>query len=57
MPAVTNWAGFAESPRFALPHDITLRGVTLYAQAAVVDPLAPVLGVAFSAGLRLVLGD
>jgi hypothetical protein len=54
--AVTNWAGFAEAPRVAIPIDIALRGVTLHAQALVVDPQA-VLGLAFSAGLRLVLGD
>ena len=55
--AVTNWAGFAESPKFALPLDITLRGVTLYAQAFVADRQGPVLGLAFSAGRKLMLGD
>ncbi len=57
LPAVTNWAGFAESPRFALPLNINLRGVPLYAQAFVADPQGTALGLTFSAGLRLVLGD
>src|SRR5262249_21144424 len=48
--------GFATTPGIALPLDITLRGVTLYAQSVVVDPLAAP-GLAFSAGLRLVFGD
>jgi hypothetical protein len=55
--AATNWAGFAETPRLALPLDITLRGTTLYAQAFIADPQGPVLGLSFSGGLKLVLGD
>jgi hypothetical protein len=55
--AASNWSGFAEATRFAIPPDITLRGRTVYAQAFVADPQGPVLGVAFSAGLRLVLGE
>jgi hypothetical protein len=55
--AATDPAGFAETAPFALPLDNTLRGATLYAQAFVVDPQGPVLAVAASAGLRLVLGD
>ncbi len=55
--AVTNRAGFARSPRFALPLDPNLRGFTVYAQAFVVDPKGPALGLSFSAGLKLVLGD
>jgi hypothetical protein len=32
-------------------------GSSLYAQAFVADPQGPVLGLAFSAGRKLVLGD
>ena len=55
--AVSDGAGFAQAPRFALPLDITLRGAMFYAQAFVVDPQGPVLGLAFSVGERLLLGD
>ena len=57
LVAVTNWAGFARSQRFALPFNNNLRGLTLYAQAFVADPQGPVSGLTFSAGLRLVIGD
>jgi hypothetical protein len=57
LPAASNWAGFAETSRFAIPLDVGLRGVTLHAQAFVVDPRGPVLGLTFSAGRTLVLGD
>ena len=57
LAAVSNRAGFAETPSFALPIDLTLRGSSLYAQAFVADPQGPVLGLAFSAGRKLVLGD
>jgi hypothetical protein len=57
MFAISNWAGFAEAPRFALPLDVALRGAAAYAQAFVGDPQGPVFGLAFSAGLRLTLGD
>jgi hypothetical protein len=57
LVAVSNGAGFASTPNLPLPLDITLRGATLYAQAFVVDPQGPVLGLAFSAGRKLVLGD
>lgn len=57
LVAPTNWAGFAESAPFALPLDISLRGATVYAQAFVMDPQGPMLGMAFSQGRRLVLGD
>jgi len=55
--ASTNGAGFAESPKLALPADGALRGVTLYAQAIVVDPQGAAYGLAFTAGRKLVLGD
>jgi hypothetical protein len=54
--AVTNATGFATTPAIALPLDSTLRGVTLFAQAAVVDPQSTP-GIAFTAGRLLVLGD
>jgi len=54
--AVTNATGFATTPAIALPLDSALRGVTLFAQAAVVDPQSTP-GIAFTAGRLLVLGD
>jgi hypothetical protein len=54
---VTNATGFAESPPLAIPLDTTLRGVALYAQAFVADPQGPALGLAFSQGTQLLLGD
>jgi hypothetical protein len=54
---VTDAAGFIESPLLSVPMDAALRGVALYAQAFVADPQGPVLGLAFSAGRRLVIGD
>jgi hypothetical protein len=54
--AITNAAGFAESPRFAILHDPALWGLTLHAQAGVLDAQAP-LGFALSAGRTLVVGD
>jgi hypothetical protein len=54
--APSNWGGFAETPKLNVPFDTGFRGATLYAQAFVADTQAP-LGVAFSAGLKLVLGD
>ena len=49
--------GVAESARYALPFDLTLRGAVVYAQAFVADPQGPVFGLAFSAGARLTFGD
>ena len=57
LPALTNHAGWAVSPGAAIPLDITLRGARFHAQAFVADPQGPVLGLTFSAGLRLVVGD
>jgi hypothetical protein len=57
MLAVSNVAGYAEAPRFAIPVDVGLRGLVLYGQAFVVDPSGGVLGLAFSAGNRLSFGD
>jgi hypothetical protein len=52
----TNVFGFA-STKLAVPLDRSLRGVTLYAQAFVEDPLGGPLGLTSSAGRRLVIGD
>ena len=57
LVALSNKAGFAKSPTFVLPLDSRLRGLTYYAQAFVADPQGSALGVTFSAGLKLVLGD
>jgi len=57
LSAVSNWAGYAETGSWPLPREISLRGTSLYAQGIVADPQAPGLGLAFSAGLRLLLGD
>jgi hypothetical protein len=57
LPSVTNQAGFAAAPRLVVPLEVTLRGLPLYAQAFVADPQGPVLRLAFSPGLRLVVGD
>lgn len=54
--AATNAFGFATTS-FAVPWDPALRGVAVYAQAFVADPRGPVLGLALSAGRRLLLGD
>ncbi len=54
--AVTTVVGFA-SVAFPVPTERSLRGLTLFAQAIVLDPQGAALGLAFSAGRRLVLGD
>jgi hypothetical protein len=54
---VTSGRGFAESSRLSIPTDVALRGASLYAQAFVVEPGGPGLGLAFSPGLRIMLGD
>lgn len=41
---------------FSIPFDPSLRGGVAYAQAAFVDPLSPVLGLAFTQGLALTFG-
>jgi hypothetical protein len=51
-----NASGFA-SMKLAIPLDPSLRGTALHSQAVVLDPLGAFAGLAFSAGLRLVLGD
>jgi hypothetical protein len=53
--AVTNASGFG-TIKLPVPLDVGLRGATLFAQAIVVDPANPV-GLAFTAGRTLVLGD
>jgi hypothetical protein len=52
----TNAAGFA-SIEMPIPFDASLRGITIYAQGFVSDPLGSYAGMASSSGLRLVLGD
>lgn len=51
-----NPLGFA-SARFAIPADVGLRGARLHAQGFVADPQGPVLGMSFTAGRKLVVGD
>lgn len=51
----TDARGFLHQ-RLPLPNDGTLRGVTVYAQAAVLDP-ASAGGLALTQGLRITLGD
>ena len=55
--AVTDGSGFANGPPMAMPFDLSLRGVTVWAQAFVADPQGPVAGLTLSAGRRLLLGD
>ncbi len=56
LPALSNGAGFATA-RLTLPLEVAWRGLPLYAQAVVADPLGPVFGLAFSAGRTLRVGD
>jgi hypothetical protein len=51
----TNAAGFGHVP-VSVPDNLALRGLQVYAQAGLLDPLAP-LGVALTQGLRLTVGD
>lgn len=55
LVASTDARGFAQLGA-AIPNALALRGVSLVAQAGVLDPLAP-LGFALSQGLVLTLGD
>ena len=57
LPALTNAFGWAGTTHVTIPPEIALRGTLLYAQAFVADPQGPALGLAFSAGLKLVIGD
>jgi hypothetical protein len=57
LVVVSDANGFATTPTVQLPPDPGLRGATVYAQAFVADPQGPVLGLAFSQGLRIVFGD
>ncbi len=52
----TNSDGTAVLP-LGLPYDRTLRGITLYAQGFVTDPQGPILGLTFTSGRKLVVGD
>ena len=54
--AIGNGAGCA-SAALSLPLDVGLRGVAVHAQGIVVDPMGAFAGLAFSQGLRIVLGD
>ncbi len=57
VDATTDASGFAETPPIHVPNDLSLRGLSLHSQAAVLDPPAPVLDLAFSARRTLVIGD
>jgi hypothetical protein len=57
LGAATNAHGFGSSSVLPIPFDLSLRGVTLHAQAFVADPMGPVLGITSTAGRTLVLGD
>jgi hypothetical protein len=57
IPVLSDAVGHAATPGFATPVDTVFRGWTFYAQGFVVDPAANVLGLAFSAGRMLVLGE
>lgn len=56
LPAVSDAGGVAT---VALPGPVhpSLRGVRLFTQAVVLDPQGPFAGLAFSAGLELLIGD
>jgi hypothetical protein len=52
----TNSAGFA-TLRFTVPMERSLRGASLYSQGFIVDASSSPLGLAFTAGRRLLFGD
>jgi hypothetical protein len=56
LPSTTSSTGFARTG-LSIPFDAALRGAAIYAQALVIDPMGSFAGVAFTAGLKLVLGD
>ena len=56
LPQISNGFGVA-SVRLSIPWAASLRGTSVYAQAFVSDSQSPVLGVAFSAGRQMVIGD
>ena len=56
VPGITSTAGVASFP-LPLPAATALTGQTVWAQSVVVDPAAPVLGLALSAGLAVTLGN
>jgi hypothetical protein len=56
LPLATNAAGFA-TLQFPVPLDAGLRGGTAFGQGVVLDPLGAFAGLAFTGGLRLVVGD
>jgi hypothetical protein len=56
LAIATNASGFA-SVKLSIPIDPVLRGLVVYSQGFVVDPMGGFAGLAFTAGLKLVLGD
>jgi hypothetical protein len=56
LAASTSSAGVA-TVAMPIPLAVHLRGAVLYAQGAVADPLGPALGLAFTGGRRLAIGD
>jgi hypothetical protein len=56
IAALADASGFS-STKLGVPVMPVLRGATAYAQAVVVDPQGPVLGLALSNGLALRFGD
>ena len=56
LPVTTNAGGFA-TIRLAVPFEQSLRGVALYGQVVVLDPLGALGGFAFTGGRRLSIGD
>ena len=57
LASLANSSGVARSRAFAIPADRRLRGTLLYAQGFVLDPKGPALGLRWSAGRRLMIGD
>jgi hypothetical protein len=56
MFTTTNQSGFG-SVKLAVPFDQTLRGVPVYVQGFVFDPMGSFAGLALTAGRKLTLGD
>ncbi len=56
LPGTTNTAGFGTFA-LPLPLDLSLRGMTAYAQGFVADPLGAHYGLSLTGGLQILLGD
>ena len=56
LPFATNGFGFG-SAQLAVPNEQGLLGGVFHAQAFVIDPQSPVLGITFSAGRSFVVGE